>query len=131
MTLAALEREAAVAGVLSSRASWRPSGSTETRLPTPPTSWRGGGQHGIKDDAFSNAGADGLGRMLEEIAADLMERTGGWPRRAGPALFCEGADGTPDLFGSPTDLFAWLRAQFPVVWHAAPTRSPRTSSSPT
>jgi len=54
-----------------------------------------------------------------------MGRTGGWPRRAGSALFCAGEDGTPDLFASPTDLFAWLRAQFPVVWQRGPDKVPQ------
>ena len=44
---------------------------------------------------FSNAGPDGLGRMIDEIAAELMERTGGWPRRVGsaPVLRGGGRDG--------------------------------------
>ena len=80
-TLAALGREAAALGVVirpGELATVR--GQLESRLltladelamqePQAPAH--------AQEDAFSNAGADGLGRMIDEIAADLMERTGG------------------------------------------------------
>ena len=128
-TVAALEHEAAAAGVAiqpGQLASVR--GQLESQLLTLAdelAAQEAQAPAHAQDDAFSNAGADGLGRMIDEIAAELMERTGGWPRRVGSALFCEGADGTPDLFASPTELFAWLRARFPVVWQRGPDKVPQ------
>ncbi len=125
-TVAALEHEAAAAGLAiqpSQLASVR--GQLESQLLTLAdelAAQEGQAPVHAQDDAFSNAGGDGLGRMIDEIADDLMERTGGWPRRVGSALFCEGTDGTPDLFGSSTELFAWLRARFPVVWQRGPDK---------
>lgn len=57
-----------------------------------------------------------IGLTMAELAADLFELTGGWPKRVGPMLFVEGADHKPQWLDAPEKLFAWIDRQARVRW---------------
>ena len=77
---------------------------------------------------FTIAGGDGdggkpvtIGMDIGTIAAQLSEKSGGWPKRVGSNLFCRAANGSPLWFDGPkatTQLFAWIDGQWTVNWKA-------------
>jgi hypothetical protein len=86
----------------------------------------------LKDTGFCNfrmvGGSDddggeqiAVGLDIATIAANLWEKTGGWPKRVGSHLFCQGEDGLPLWFDGnkpATKLFAWIDGQWKVNWKA-------------
>lgn len=75
---------------------------------------------------FTIVGGDGdggkpvaVGMDIGAIAAQLLEKSGGWPKRVGSDLFCRAADGSPLWFDgnkAATQLFAWIDGQWKVNW---------------
>jgi hypothetical protein len=62
-----------------------------------------------------------VGMEIGAIAAQLVEKSGGWPKRVGSHLFCRGADGSPLWFDgqkAATQLFAWIDGQWKINWKA-------------
>jgi hypothetical protein len=75
---------------------------------------------------FTVVGGDGdggkpvaVGTDIGAIAAQLLEKSGGWPKRVGSDLFCRAADGSPLWFdgrNAATQMFAWIDGQWKVNW---------------
>lgn len=57
-----------------------------------------------------------VGRRLADIAAELAEITGGWPKRVGEAIFVPSPKSEPVYIASPSRLFAWIGSQCQVDW---------------
>jgi hypothetical protein len=85
---------------------------------------------GIEEDAetiqvFTNfAWIESKGRSrraglpLAAVRDDLLDLTGGWPKRVGEVLFVEGPEHKPLYLDNPTKLFAWLDDRCQVDWWA-------------
>jgi hypothetical protein len=67
------------------------------------------------------------GYSVQEIAGQLRQQTGGWPRRVDRVLFARGLGGKPLWLETPADLFAWIAGEMrpgnafnPVEWALGP-----------
>lgn len=72
-----------------------------------------------------------IGRPVQDLAEQLLERTGGWPKCVDGILFAEGADHKPLLLEDTHDLFAWIGRQLPcggvnaLRWASGADKVPR------
>jgi hypothetical protein len=60
-----------------------------------------------------------VGLEIGAIAKQLLEKSGGWPKRVGTELFCQNKDGSPLWFDGvkpTTQLFAWIDSRWKVNW---------------
>jgi len=65
------------------------------------------------------------GRMIDEMRAELLTLTGGWPQRVGSKLFATTPDNNVQWLGSASDLFAWIEPQAKVMWKRGEGMVPR------
>lgn len=56
------------------------------------------------------------GKLITQIADNLLSQTGGWPKRIGSDLFVPTADLQPCWIDRPAKLFAWIDGQMRVKW---------------
>jgi hypothetical protein len=56
------------------------------------------------------------GKLITEIADNLLTQTGGWPKRIGSDLFVQTRDLQPQWLDCPAKLMAWIDGQMRVKW---------------
>jgi hypothetical protein len=66
-----------------------------------------------------------IGVSMPTLVQEFLSETGGWPKRVGSLLFCEGPDHQPVFLESPQQLFAWVSDQAFVEWAKGPGLVPQ------